>query len=241
MNRLSLAQKLITECGISGAMTTTISQTGEFARVVGWIDQAWQEVQTEHDDWKWMRSSNLLNPGTTGAQFITTAARAIYPLGNVVGTNCGVLAANFGKWAKGSFRNYVTTVGVNSEMHMDDISYDEWRDCYMFGAMRSVQTRPIVIAAAPDESLCVGPPSNGLYTITGDYYVAPTVMALDADTPTGLPVAYHLIIVYQAMIYYAYYEGASEVLQRGREGYGMLLAQLEALKLPELVLGPPLA
>lgn len=237
MNRLSLAQRLQTECGVSGALTTTISQTGESSRLVNWVDQAWAEIQTEHDDWRWMRSSNMLGAGMS---FATVAGQPSYPLGTGAGT-CGVLATSFGKWVRDAFRNYTTTVGVSNEMFLDQIPYDVWRDAYMFGAMRSVQTRPVAVAIGPDESICLGPPPNALYTITGDYYVAPSVMAADLDVPTLLPVQYHMIIVYKAMMMYAGYEAASEVFQRGEQGYQLLLKQLEVIKMPTMTFAGSLA
>lgn len=240
MNFLQIVQLSVLECGVSGSLTTVAGQVGGLARVVSWVGAAWEEVQTEHDDWRWMRSSNLLNPGTTGAQFVTVAGQASYPLGVAAGT-CGVASSVFGKWAKGSFRNYTTTVGVANETFMDNIGFDAWRNAYMYGAMRSVQTRPIAIAVGPDESLCVGPPSNGLYTVTGDYFTAPTEMTLDADTPTGLPAAFHRIIVYKTMELYGGYEAAPEVFQKGQSNYRRMLSDLEHLKLPQTVTGGALA
>lgn len=237
MNRLALAQRLVTECGVSGTLTTTINQTGEFGRIVAWNDQAWSEIQTVHDDWRWMRSSNLLSGGMS---FTTVAGQASYPLGAGAGT-CGIAAASFGKWVRHSFRNYTTSVGVSNEAHLDTIDYDDWRNAYAFGAMRSVQTRPVAVAIGPDESICLGPPPNALYTVTGDYYVAPSAMAADADTPTLLPAQYHMIIVYKAMMMYAGYEAASEVYQRGSQGYQTLLKQLEAIKMPTMSFAGALA
>lgn len=230
MNLLQLAQSLQTECGVSGTLTTTVGQIGSLGRLVTWINQAFLEVQTVHDDWFFMRSSALLG---AGCSFPTTLGGYRYPLGTGANT-CGVPVANFGKWAKKSFRNYTTGNNFLDEIFMDDIDFDVWRDGYMYGAMREQNTRPVAIAFGPDESICVGPPSNGNYTIYGDYFSAPTQMALDSDVPTNLPVQQHMIIVYKAMQKYAYYESAPEVKARADAGYAELLGQLEALKLPEM-------
>lgn len=230
MNRLALSQRLALECAVSGTLTTTINTTGEQLRIVTWVDQAWNDLQTEHDDWNWMRSSNLLG---AGASFVTVAGTATYPLGTGAGT-CGIAVSVFGKWARDSFRCYTTTVGTNDENILDPITFDAWRDVYMYGANRAVQTRPVAVAVGPDESVCIGPPSNGLYTVTGDYFTAPTIMLSDTDVPTGLPVAQHMLIVYKGMMSYAGYEAASEVFQRGKAGWDMMLAQLEALKMTEV-------
>lgn len=237
MNRLALCQRLMLECGISGTMLSTEDATGEQLRVVTWIDQAWNDVQTVHDDWNWMRSSNLLGAGMS---FTTVAGQASYPIGSGAGT-CGVTRANFGKWAKRTFRCYPTATGYVGETRLDQISFDTWRDGFMYSANRNVQTRPVAVALGPDDSICLGPPPNALYTITGDYFTAPTAMAEDEDTPTGLPAAHHMIIVAKAMISYAGFEAASEVWQRGDAWYRKHLAELEAIKMPEVVMGGPLA
>lgn len=228
MNLLSLTQRLAQECGVSGTITTTAGVVGEQLRLVTWALQAFTEIQTRHDDWEWMRSSNALGQG---ASFATVAGQAAYPLGTGAGT-IGIAASDFGKWDRETFRNYTTLAGTSDEIYLDDIPYDAWRDVYFLGANRTVQTRPIAIAVGPNNSLCCGPPSNGLYTITADYFIAPTTMASDTATPTGLPNQFHMAIVYLAMTYYAGYEAAPEVMQRGQFGYDKLMAQLEALRLP---------
>lgn len=236
MNLLSLSQELVVECGVSGTLSTTVGATGEQARLISWINKAWEEIQLYHDDWFFMRSDNILNPGTTGMQFTTVAGQASYPLGSGAGT-CGITAAVFGKWARGTFRNYVTASGVAGEITMRDIFFDVWREGYMLGAMRSVQTRPVAIALGPDESICLGPPPAAGYTVTGDYFIAPTVMANDSDTPTGLPVQFHRLILWKAMTLYAGYESAPEVYQKGEALFEPMMARLERYKLPMVTAG----
>ena len=184
-----------------------------------------------------MRSSNLLGAGMS---FTTVAGQASYPLGVGAGT-CGITASAFGKWDRESFRNYTTSAGVSNEMFLDEISFDTWRDAYMLGAMRGVQTRPVAIAIGPDESICLGPPPNALYTITGDYFAAPSAMSADVDVPALLPAKFHMLIVYKAMTKYAGYESAPEVFDRGSQGWSTLLAQLEAIKSPRMSFGGALA
>lgn len=237
MNFLSLSQRLVQECGVSGTLSTTVNQTGEFLRITSWINSAWNDLQTRHDDWWWLRSSALVGGGVS---FVPAAGIAYTPLGTGAGT-VGVLAENFGKWAMNSFRCNTTSVGFADETYMDPVEYDVWRDSYMYGAMRSVQTRPVAIAVGPDKQLCVGPPSNGNYTVTGDYFRAPTQMSADIDTPTGLPNQFHMAIVYNAMMMYAGYEAASEVFQRGDAGYKRMMAELEVTYAQKIRFGGALA
>lgn len=233
MNFLQLGQRLQAECGVSGSLTTMQNQTGSLGRLVTWIGAGWQELQTIHDDWDWMLSSNLLGAGITVA---TVSSQTSYPLGTGAGT-VGVAPANFGKWKKGTFRSYVTSAGIASEIALDDVEYDVWRNDYMLGAMRLVVTRPVVIAIGPDKSLCLGPPPDGTYTFTGDYYAAPTSMSADGDSPTNLPAQWHMAVVYKAMQMYAAYESAPEAMQRGVAGWNQLISRMEALYLPRIAFG----
>ena len=237
MNFLTLSQRLALECGVSGTMSTTAGQVGSLNRIVTWANQAWLELQTEKDDWNWMRSSVLIGGGVS---FPTSPGVAVYPLGTGPNT-VGVTVANFGKWVKGSFRNNTTSIGFVNEIYMDDIPYDNWRNSYMYGSLRNQQTRPVAIAVGPDKSLCIGPPSNGLYTITGDYFVAPTLMVNDTDIPFGVPAQFHMLIVYKAMQMYAGYESAPEVMARGMAGELKLRAELGITNSPEFVFGGALA
>jgi hypothetical protein len=238
VNLLTLCQSLITEGGISGTLSTTVGASGEMARVVGWINQAWNEIQTHHGDWRFMRSSVLLG---AGASFTTGAGRAYYPLGTGANT-VGIAADGFGQWAKDSFRNYTTSVGFTNEIPMELIGFEAWREAYMLGANRNVQTRPVVVAIGPNMEVCLGPPPNDQYTITADYYVAPTLMAADADVPALLPARYHMLIVYKALISkYGGYEAAAEVIQRGQQQYAPLFDELETLYGPRIAVGGALA
>lgn len=238
MTFLQLVNRLITECGVSGGpLVTVASQTGSLGRCVNWVGDAWNELQTLHDDWIWMRSSNILGAGVS---FVPLAGLPTCTLGIGAG-QVGVATDSFGKWDRTTFRDYPTSVGVSSEIFLDCIDFDVWRNDYMLGAMRTVQTRPTVIAIGPDQSLNVGPPSNGLYTVTGDYYMAPTLMALDADVPLGLPLRFHLLIVYMAMLKYAGYESAMDVYQRAIAETNRLMAPLEAARLPMMSFSGALA
>jgi hypothetical protein len=241
LNFLALCQRAITECGVASnaaiatVIPTVVGASGSVGRVVNWVGDAFNELQEEHDDWNWMRSSNILGAGVA---FQTVAGQYSYPLGTGVGT---VGVAAIGKWDREAFRNYTTSFGFQNEMFLDEVPFDIWRNSYMLGAMRAVKTRPVVIAIGPDLSLNLGPPPDGSYTVTGDYFAAPTVMALDTDTPINLPVQFHLLIVYRAMMKYGGYESAPEVYQRGSEESMRMSAQLEALRAPEITAGGALA
>jgi hypothetical protein len=257
VNFLQLCQRACVECGVASgqailsALPTVVGASGSLGRVVNWVGDAWIDVQELHDDWSWMRSSNLLGAGVS---FPTVAGKASYPLGlnpsdfggdfggDLAGAGAvGVDPDLFGKWDCETFRSFPTAVGFQGEEFLDEIPYDAWRNAYMLGAQRAVQTRPVVIAIGPDQSLCLGPPPNGLYTVTGDYFVAPTAMVADTDIPVGLPTRFQLLIVYKAMVKYGGYEAAPEVSQRGSSEGARMYAQLQAVRAPSLQFGGALA
>jgi hypothetical protein len=226
---LDFTNRAIAECG-SGVpvLTTCQNQSGEALRFVNWVGDAWRDLQTAHDDWDWMRSSNILGYGISVAP---AAGVFNIPLGTGAG-QVGVDPTAFGKWDKTTFRNYSTAAGVTSEMFMDEIPYDTWRDSYYFGAMRFQQTRPVAVAIGPDQSINLGPPTNGLYTITADFFMAAQEFVNDTDLPAGvgtnaLPQRFGMLIVYGAMQKYADYEAANEVTNRANREYGRLYDQLE--------------
>jgi hypothetical protein len=243
VNFLQLAQRAAVECGIASnqaittALPTVVGASGSLGRIVGWINDAWTDIEMAFDDWSWMRSSVLLGQG---ASFQTVAGQASYPLGTTAGT-VGVDPELFGKWDRETFRCNTTAIGFRDETDLDDISFDEWRDSYMFGAMRAVQTRPVVCAVGPDQSLNLGPPANGLYTITADYFVAPSSLVLDTDIPVGLPTRFHMLIVYYTMVKAAGYESAPELAQRGSSEASRMYAQLIAVRAPRMSFGGALA
>lgn len=240
MNFRDLAQRLVVEAGISGSPggpSTVAGQVGSLGRAVSSINSTWLDLQLMRDDWTWMRSSVLLG---AGASFVTVATQASYPLGTGPGT-CGVDPLLLGKWVDTSFRNYTTTVGSQGEIRMDRISFEAWRESYMYGAQTLTQTRPVAVAIGPDNSVCVGPPSNGQYTVTGDFYWAPTQMVADTDVPTRLPTAFHMLIVWQALLDYGSYEAAPEAITRAETHVQRMMPKLLALRGNRIGLGGALA
>ncbi len=237
MNFLQLCQRAAGECGVSGTISAVTGNVGNLGRIVNWVGDAWNDIQSKYDDWTWMRSTNIYGQGVA---FQTIAGQATYPLGTVAGT-VGVAATAFGKWDRESFRNYTTAAGVSNEMFMDWVPFDAWRNNYMLGAMRAVQTRPVVFTIGPDQSISLGSPPNALYTVTGDFFVAPSIMVADVDVPLGLPVKFHMLIVYKAMKKYAYYESASEVETAADVEYIPMMSKLEAVRAQEVTFGGPLA
>lgn len=221
---LQLVQQLALEVG-TGSPTTVVGQTGESARLVSWVNNAWFEIQSKHDDWDFLRTS--FSAATVNQQATYTPVQL------------GI--TDFGWWKQDTFRISTTSSALQDEMLAIYMDYDRWRNLYQYGAMRTTYTRPVVVTITPDKQLGLGPiPDATGYTVAGEYYRTPTALAADIDVPV-IPDKFWMMAVYGAMMSYAGYESAPEVYARGKAGYDMLMARCEVDQLPSISFGEPLA
>lgn len=226
MNLLQLVNQTRIECGVSGpALATAQSQSGESARIVAWVQQAWIDVQTSKEDWLFLREPFTFN--TVADQWQYNAA-----------TDCGL--TDFGNWKRDSFR--ASTVGNNyqDEQLLNYMDWTTYRNLYRYANMRNTKARPVVVSITPEKDLAFGSIPDQAYVIDGEYYTQPVSLTADTDSP-AIPARFHMIIVYRAMMYYAGYEAAPEVLARGDFEYRRLYARMEIDQLPTIVSGAPLA
>lgn len=166
------------------------------------------------------------------ATFPTVAGASNYPVGTGPGT-VGIATTAFRSWVLNSARNYVTSVGLNSEVLMDYTPYDDWRDKYLLGSLRDVRTRPIEFTVSPSQGIGLGPLADASYTILIDYFTSPQHLLVDADE-TDLPDEMQMIVVWRALMEYAMYESAPEVYARAEANYKAMMIDLESDFLPDI-------
>ena len=225
MNLLQLVNQTRVECGVSGpTLSTAQGQVGESGRMVSWVQQAWIDLQTSKEDWLFLRKP--FNFNTTGAQWQYTA------------TDAGL--SDFGNWKRDSFRCSSVGQDYKDEQLMNFMEWTTFRNLYRYANMRNTTARPVVISITPEKDMAFGSTPDQAYVIDAEYYTQPVSLSADTDTP-GLPDRFHMAIVYRAMMYYAGYEAAPEVLSRGDFEYRRLYSRMEIDQLPTLVSGPPLA
>ena len=159
-------------------------------------------VQMMRENWRWMRASTTFN---------TVIGQAGYSLSQAAATDCA-------NWKVDGFRLYTTATGTSDEQCLTFLEYDDWRDRYEFGSIRSQTSRPQEITVKPDNSLAVGMAPNAVYTVVAEYFRNPTTLSADADDPTtntnALPERFSMLLVYMVMMAYASYESAPEVAMR---------------------------
>ena len=230
MNFLELVNRLKRKARVTGAaMTAVTGQAEEFARLVDFCNEAWQDIQLTRPDWKWMRNSMT---------FPTVAAQPTYTLAQIESTGTGF--ANFGNWERDTFRCYTTAVGTDDENEISWMPYDQWRDVYQIGATRTTESRPVQFTITPSLGIGLGGTPAAGYTITGDYYKAATEMTLTTDTPS-LPSQFHMAIVYRAMMFYGVSESAPEVYDEGASEFAKMMARINLHQLPEVGIAGALA
>ena len=226
MTFLQLCNRAKQECGISGAdLTTTVGQTKELKRLVDWVAQSYVEVQEERDDWDFMRKPVTFN---------TVDGQQTYHVGSGLDINI----ADFGKWRNDSFRAYLQSAGVGTEVILQQYyNYSEFRDFYLLGSRRLVTGRPLYITINPsDRALLLGFTPNDVYVTSAEYYCTPAEFTADADTPI-FPSRFHMLVVYKAMQKYGLFESAQEQIESGRTQYNTMLNRMLSDQTPQIMHG----
>lgn len=230
MNFLELAQRLRKKCRVAGSGPSAVTgQNAEYTRLIDAINEAWLDIQGLHTDWNFLRAACSC---TTIEGIYSYTASAHFNL------------TDFGHWALDyysgdTFRCYLTATGLPDEQFLGVADYDTWRNQHLIGTLRTSYQRPIVVAAAPDRSLVVGPVPAAGYTIAGDYYKAPSELVAGTDTPS-LPAEYHWAIIYRAMMAHGVSEVAPEAYDEGKAGYSKMIRRAEFTELRPVSVGPPL-
>lgn len=218
MTYLELCQLLVRECGISGAdnkPSSVINQSGEMRLVVSWIARADTTIQKLWSDWKFMRNTADITVAAS-TQFITSTA-INFP-------------TDLSHWNRD--KTFWANANTIKAREIAFVKWNEYRNNFGNGVIKTTPTTPSVITIRDDESLAVFNPCDKAWSLQAEYFRKPVRMSADNDV-SPIPEQFHEIILYQAMMYYADFESATEVKQSAIQQYGMELIKLEAHSLPE--------
>lgn len=231
MNFLQLCQRVASECGVSITGPSAVAnQTGRLGQIVTWTAQSDLDIQTMHDDWKFMRGSFTVN---------TTASDGKYVFGDCTDTASGSAITKFRIWCQDvPMRIYRTADGVGSETDLAFLSYEDWYSRYNIGSQ--TDGYPFFWSIDKDNGLLLAAKPDGIYTVSGDYMKAATTLAADADTP-AFPADYHMAVVYRAMMKYGRYVGAQEIYNDGELEYRRVLNEMRRTQRPQPCEPGPLA
>lgn len=224
MTFLELCQEAARKCSITGSLTNVATATGELARVVGWVNEAWYDIQIASPYWDWMRYE---------FSFQTVASRQEYST-TVVG------ATDFAKWHTDTFRIYKTSIGITDEQFLPPWDYSTFRDTYQYATRNT--GRPMVFAVKPrGKSLLFGNTPDDIYTAVGEYQRKAMKMAVDNASVPDMPDDFHMAIVHGARIKYAAFENAPEVMAEAVVDYDRVMSSMLMHETEELSTGSPLA
>lgn len=225
MNKLALTLRLCKEAGIpTASVTTTVGATGELARVVSWIETAYEEIQNAHPvEWRFLREDFA---------FTTVVSTANYTEATITADITNTLS-DLNVWKSDSFRCYLTSTGVNDEQWIQFIPWDEFRDTRLMGPNSAVSGRPIEFTVKPDNSITLWPIPDDIYSIVGEYFKTPQTMSGDSSFPV-FPTHHHMTIVWHGLMSYGAYESAVESFQYGEKKFTETMSKLEIDQLPGL-------
>lgn len=205
MTFLQLCQETRRECGIQGSgPTTVVSQTGLLQRVVDWVADADEYIQSLYHDWDFLHSE-FTEDTVLGAEVITKPE-------------------DFGAWDRESFgRDRGTATGRQLTVR----DYKEWRK-YM-GA--KTNSEPFGIIIKPNKDLVLPYPADGVYEIYADYWATPTRMTVD-DSLSDIPAKFHRLIIAKAKMYWYEDQEFITLYQTAEKEYKEWLDKLEMAELP---------
>lgn len=216
MNYLQLCQKMAKLVGIhDSGPDTVVGQTGEYYRITEWIKDSWVDIQSQREDWDWMWCEFSFN--------CTSGYRDYDPSYDTV---------KF--WDYKSFRIYDGDLGQSTETVLKYISYPDFRDCYEKGVADEGMPTQFTITPTNKVRLYMTPDDD--YTVRGQYYKRPVFLSANTDTP-DFPAEYHMLIVYNAIRLYGFYEESPEQYQAANAEYDRLMSSLTRQELPETRVG----
>jgi len=211
---LQLAQQLQRDLGVSGTSVSAVTgQTGMLEKLVNWIADADEFIQSLYWDWKFLWSE--------------------YSIATVAGNAAPTVPSDLGVWDRESFWLNYTLATKKKLQYMD---YYEWRDSLGYGV--KTNSKPSYITIKPDNSIILERPPDAAYTLTGEYWKTPTRMTANGDL-SAIPAQFHRIIVVQAKLWYAeeeeittVYQAADKELNGDERGNLGLMDKLKSNQLP---------
>lgn len=209
MNYLQLVQKLAGLADTAKPAAVT-NQTGSSLRLVDWIAQAWEEIQSEREDWRFMWGQ--LDPVNT-----VIAQSAYAKPAGVKGIIFSTMAIHGGS-------------GITRPTFM---SYESFMGSYRFGTQTG---KPAFVTEQPDGKLRFYPIPDEVYQFEFEYYKTPVVLKLVTDVP-AIESEFHMAIVYKALGHYAGFEESADTLAVAMNGLSPYETKMANECLPDIGLG----
>lgn len=150
---LQLCQQTIDDAGISGTITNTVGQVGEFGRVVGWVARATTEIEGLYFDFNFLHVFMSIN--------------------TIVGVRDYPAPSDLNLWDKKTF------VITEDEQ---PIEYIDWTQKKLDPSL-SIDGDPFLVTALPSKALRFYDTPIRVQAIATQYWIKPTELVDNADEP----------------------------------------------------------
>lgn len=207
---LQICKDVRAQAGIAGDGPSDVTgQTGIEADVVRWVTEAYNDIQTLHENWNflWTEESFLLPVGNSSYPVLSTF---------------GLRQVSADSWRAAD----ATTV----KYRLYPLSWVAWKNSYM--SMKDKDERPTTVIEQPNGTFKFYPTPLVDTTITFEGFKVPDVMTTSTDVPI-FPAQYHELIQLKALMKYTEYYSAPELLNTVVPAYDELLSKMQFSELPK--------
>lgn len=227
---LELCQRVASESGtVSGTNPPGVTgQTGRYAKIVRWTNDAWRSIQNAHGSWRWMRSDFTSTDIASGTRAYSADDLNITRFGEFMLNESG----------EDRYSIYLTATGVSDERPLSYIDYDT----FYANFMRGTQTNdyPTRFTITPDNKIALHPIPNASYTIRGPYRKSPQELTANSDEPE-MPSRFHHVIADVALEMLGTHDEAAFQFPLWRLRKIRAFTDLERDQLPRIRYAGPLA
>jgi hypothetical protein len=201
-------------------LATVVNAPNRQEKMVEWIIEAWRFIQASRADWPWMRKEFT-------SSLVIGQAR-------YTATNLGL--SDVSRWVRPAngfepFTIYDPTIGQGEENDLRYTDWLTWRSIWDRGT--HTPNRPIDISVDYDGKLTFGPTPDKTYTVRGEYYRTPQVLAANTDVPI-CPVEHHSAILWRAMMLLGDHDEAPAVVSTASVKFQRAYRDLVDAAMPEV-------
>jgi len=206
MTYLELCQKMVRDLGLQNTVASVAEQTGMAAKIVDWVADADEYIQSLWQDWRFLWSQHSVS--------------------TIASTREVTAPTDLGTWDKDSlYLNYTS----DDYVHLDELDYLEWRSLYRQGTQTDDEPSQFVVL--PNNNIYLEPAPDGVYTLTADYWKVPVRLTAN-NSKSPIPDRFERIILAQAKIYYSEHDEFPTVYELATAEFAKIYAQLKSAELP---------
>lgn len=175
------------------APVTVADQKGVLAEIVGWVQDAWEDIQTDQVDWRFREASATIaapsGDRTVDVTSLIDDYEQLRPFASEY-RHRHILVAKSG-------------AGASASQPVWFVEWEHWRGGrYEHGGGAEVSGMPGYFTIMPDSKLRLYPTPDAAIDLTLSYQRALQELAEDLDEPI-MPPRHHTAIVWRALMYYA--------------------------------------